>query len=248
MTSSGANPIETASGNSRRLAVLQSNYIPWKGYFDIIHDVDLFIFYDDVQYTKNDWRNRNRVKTPNGAAWLTIPTGNDIDRLICEVPLTDRRWAAKHWKTLSQCYSRAPHFKTYKAFFEYAYLDMQWDHLSRLNQYLITEISREFLGIETEFRDSREYRASGTKLDRLIDIIQKAQAAVYVSGPSARSYIDPGRFEDAGVQLVYKSYQDYPEYPQLYPPFEHGVTVLDLLFNVGPDASYYIWDWRKDSR
>jgi len=230
---------------AKRVAVLQSNYIPWKGYFDIIHDVDLFIFYDDVQYTKNDWRNRNRIKTPTGAAWLTIPVGDALDRLVCEVMLTDDQWPKKHWKTISQCYSRAPYFKAYKAFVEDAYLGTQWDSLSSLNQHFTKAISGELLGVATLFRDSRVYNASGKKLDRLMDVIQKTGADTYVSGPSAKDYIDPKRFEDMGIQLVYKSYEGYPEYPQLYPPFEHRVTALDLLFNVGPDASYYIWGWRE---
>lgn len=231
-----------------RVAVLQSNYIPWKGYFDIIHEADLFVYYDDVQYTKNDWRNRNKVKTPSGAAWITIPTGDDLDRLICDVALPDRRWATKHWKTLCQYYSKAPHFKRYRPFFEHVYLGTKWDLLSDLNQFLISSISKDLLGITTEFRNAREYALSGSKLDRLMGLIGKCGARSYISGPAARSYIDPARFEQAGVELIYKSYEGYPEYPQFFPPFDHAVTILDLLFHTGPDAPYYIWGWRGDKR
>ena len=236
------------SRQPRTVALIQSSYIPWKGYFDIIHDVDLFIFFDDVQFTARDWRTRNKVKTANGMVWLTVPAGAHVHRLICDVELSDNGWAQKHWKTLSQSYSRAAHFKKYKAFFEDIYLGRKWHSLSQLNQHLICEVSRHLLGISTEFRDSREYRAEGSKLDRLMDVIQKAGTDIYISGPSAKAYIDPQRFEAAGIQLVYKSYGGYPEYPQPHPPFEHGVTVLDLLFSVGPDAPYYIWGWRQDSR
>jgi len=97
----------------KTVAILQSNYIPWKGYFDVINDVDLFIFYDDVQYTKNDWRNRNKVKTANGTGWLSIPVGADKNRLICEVILNDNRWQEKHWKTLCQLYGKASYFSSY---------------------------------------------------------------------------------------------------------------------------------------
>src|SRR4029079_10372519 len=92
------------------VAVLQSNYLPWKGYFDIIHDADLFIFYDDVQYTKNDWRNRNRIKAPGGTAWLTVPVGQALDRRICDVEIREHHWQLKHWRTLQQCYGQSPHF------------------------------------------------------------------------------------------------------------------------------------------
>jgi hypothetical protein len=228
----------------KRVAILQSSYIPWKGYFDIIHDVDLFVFHDDLQYTKGDWRNRNRIKTPRGAEWLTIPVGTREDRLICEVEIRDRSWAAKHWRRIAQSYSRAPHFESYRPWFEEAYLGRAWESLSELNQHLIRGISRDLLGLRTEFADSRDFRPEGRKLDRLLDLVRKAGAGLYVSGPAARSYIDPARFEEIGVQLAWKDYSGYPEYPQAYPPFVHEVTVLDLLFHVGPEAPAHIWGWR----
>jgi hypothetical protein len=228
-----------------RVAVLQSNYVPWKGYFDIIHDVDLFVFYDDVQYTKNDWRNRNRIKTADGAQWLTVPTGADINRRICDVRLPDVRWAHKHWSTLQQAYSRAPYFDQYKAFLRDVYLGRRWDTLSELNQYLITCISREQLGLATRFADSREFDVEGSKFERLVNLLVKLKADVYVSGPSARSYIESDRLSEMGIELIYKSYEGYPEYRQRFPPFEHSVSILDVLFNVGPDAPHYIWGWRE---
>jgi len=223
---------------------LQSNYIPWKGYFDIIHDVDLFVFYDDLQYTKNDWRNRNRIKTANGASWITIPVGEDCNRLICDVEIHNPLWQTKHWKTLQQCYCRCPHFARYRTFFEEVYMGKRWNNLSDLNQYLIREISREFLDIKTAFKDSREYALNGRKLERLMDLVIQSGAGSYVSGPAAKDYIDPGRFADRKIELVWKDYSGYPEYPQRYAPFEHRVSILDLLFNMGPDAPWYIWGWR----
>jgi len=228
-----------------KVAILQSNYIPWKGYFDIIHDVDLFVFYDDLQYTKNDWRNRNRIKTPNGADWLTIPVGEDSHRLICDVEIKNPLWQTKHWKTFQQYYCKCPHFARYRTFLEEVYMGKHWRSLSDLNQYLIKEISRDFLAIKTTFKDSREYALSGLKLERLMDLVIQSGASSYVSGPAAKDYIDPGRFNDRNIKLIWKDYSGYPEYPQIYPPFKHAVTVLDLLFNVGPDAPWYIWGWRK---
>lgn len=229
----------------KRVAVLQSNYIPWKGYFDIIHDVDLFIFYDDLQYTKQDWRNRNRIKTPRGLEWLTIPVGPRLDRLICEVEIKDPSWAAAHWHRLRQHYRRAPHFPDFEPFLEHVYLESRWRNLSELNQSLIRTIARQFLGIGTEIRDSREYAPCGRRQDRLIDLLQRAQTSCYVSGPAAKRYIDPQRFAELGIELIWKDYSGYPEYPQLHPPFAHEVTILDVLFHLGPAASEYIWGWRE---
>ena len=228
-----------------RVAVIQSNYLPWQGYFDIIHDVDLFIFYDDVQFTKNDWRNRNRIKTANGTNWLTIPVGGHLDRNICDVELVDPGWQKKHWRSISQAYARAPHFARYREFFEHVYLGHQWRLLSELNAFLTVSIARDFLGMRAEFKDSRDYKPEGTRLERLIDVLRKAGATSYVSGPAARSYIDESAFSRAGIELVWKSYDGYPEYPQIHPPFEHTVSIVDLLFNVGPDATEYIWGWQQ---
>ena len=230
--------------SQKRVAVLQSSYIPWKGYFDIIHDVDTFIFYDDVQFTYQDWRSRNRVIANIKPVWLTVPTGSNIKRLINEVPLADHRWQRKHWSTIRHAYTKARHFRDYAEFFESLYLGTDWKSLSEMNQSITKRIAREILGIQTEFRDSAEFDARGSKLDRLIDLLVKAGATHYLSGPAARAYIDPQRFEEAGIQLEYKDYSGYPEHRQLSETFEHAVSVLDLLFNAGPDAPYYIWGWR----
>jgi len=230
-----------------RVAILQSNYIPWKGYFDIIHDVDLFIFYDDVQFTKNDWRNRNRIKAAAGAEWITIPVGGDESRRICDVEIGTPTWQAKHWRTLQQNYGKCRHFSRYRKYFEHIYLGQTWQSLSDLNQALIKHIAREFLGITTQFGDSRSYPVDGQKLDRLLDLVDQCRATTYLSGPAARDYIEPARFADVGVELIWKDYAGYPEYAQRFPPFEHGVSILDLLFNTGPDAPWYIWGWRDGS-
>ena len=228
----------------RTIAVLQSNYIPWKGYFDLVHDVDLFVFYDDLQITKNDWRNRNKLKSRKGVEWISIPIGTDINRLICEVEI-NQSWQIKHWKTINQNYCKAPFYDMYKDFLEDVYLHRRWTNLSELNQYLIRIISTKYLGIKTKFRDSREYNLSGKKQDRLLELLIKVNAERYISGPAAKAYINPLCFVDSGIDLVWKDYSGYPEYSQFYPPFEHGVSILDLLFNVGPYAPWYIWGWQE---
>lgn len=231
-----------------RVAIIQSNYIPWKGYFDIIHDVDTFVFLDDVQFTAQDWRSRNRIKTAHGVKWLSVPVGPATDRLIHEVEIPDPRWQEKHWRTLSQSYAKTPFFAHYRPLFEEFYRGRAWRNLSQMNQHLIRLVATQCLGIRhTLFRDSREFELEGRKLDRLLDLIRQTGATRYLSGPTARDYIDDVRFEEAGIALEYKDYSGYPEYPQAHPPFEHAVSVLDVLFNVGPQAPHYLWGWREET-
>ena len=230
----------------KTVAVLQSNYIPWKGYFDLIHDVDEFIFYDDVQFTKNDWRNRNRVKTAQGTQWLTVPVGQSLDRLICEVELPSPSWQLKHWKTLEQNYRKAAHYEEIAERLQPFYLEQEWRTLSELNTALIRFIAEDLLEIKTQFTDSRKFELIGAKQERLLSLLKQAEATHYISGPAAKAYIQPEAFEELEIDLAYKDYSGYPEYPQPHPPFEHGVTILDLLFSVGQEkATEFIWDWRE---
>ena len=242
---SSARDSDGSADDSKTVVVVQSNYIPWKGYFDLIHDADVFVFYDDVQFTRQDWRTRNRIKTANGTHWLTIPVGADLKRLICEVPLPKPGWERRHWASISQAYARAPYFKQYRPLVESLYMEHGCSSLSAFNQHVTRTIAVEALGIDVEFRDSREFGASGSKLERLLDLLKRVGASTYISGPTAKDYVDPRAFEDAGIALQFKSYDGYPEYPQVHPPFEHAVSVLDLLFNVGSDAPYFVWGWRE---
>lgn len=231
----------------KTVVILQSNYIPWKGYFDLIHDADEFIFLDDVQFTKQDWRTRNKVKTAHGAHWLTVPVGSDSDRLICEVEIKEHAWQVKHYKTIISNYSKCPFFNRYEQLLKNIYLETQWLNLSALNQTLIKFLSKD-LGINTVFKDSREYGAEGKRGDRILDLLTKSGGTRYISGPAAKDYIDPRSFESAGIELVWKNYTGYPEYPQRFKVFEHGVSIFDLLFNVGPVAPWYIWGWRDGGK
>jgi len=222
------------------VAILQSNYIPWKGYFDIIGAVDLFIFHDDLQYTKGDWRNRNKIKTPKGTEWLTIPCGTNEHRLICDVQLPSNSWQRKHWNLIRQHYSKAAFFNNYSEFFESFYLDQAWKNLSEMNQHIIQKISIELLGIQTQFDDSRKYALMSAKEKRVIELLKTVGADTYLSGPAAKSYISESSFKSAGIKLEWIDYSGYLQYPQLYPPFEHGVSIIDLLFNTGPDARSFM--------
>ena len=223
----------------KKLAIVQSNYIPWKGYFDLIAAVDEFVLYDDAQFTKNDWRNRNKIKTPHGLEWISVPVGQAIHRRIRDVELPERRWQEKHWKTLETNYRRAAHFADVAPLLEPLYLERDHLRLSALNRELIEAICR-YLGIATTIRNSWDYELTGDRTDRLVALAVQAGASEYVSGPSAKSYIDEQAFARRGVKLSWFDYAGYPEYPQLWGTFVHEVSVLDLLFNCGKDAQRYM--------
>ncbi len=227
------------SGQSKRVAILQSDYIPWKGYFDIIRSVDEFVIYDDMQYTKNDWRNRNRIKTAQGPQWITIPVRQEsLHQKINETRTIDQRWREKNWKALVTNYSRAPFFRECSPFFEELYLNCDEPNLSRINLSFLTTITR-ILGITTPIRSSGDFSLAGGKTERLVNLCKQLSATEYLSGPAAQNYLDASLFTAARIKVTWVDYQGYPEYRQLFPPFEHGVTVLDLIFNEGPNANAY---------
>ena len=224
----------------KKVAILQSNYIPWKGYFDIINMVDLFIFHDDLQYTSGDWRNRNKIKTPQGTEWLTVPCGKSEKRYICDVELKDHTWQKKHWNKIVQHYKKSRYFEEYEPFFKKLYLETTWDNLSVMNQTIIRSISKDILGISTIFDDSRNYNLQHKKAQRVIELLKKSNATLYLSGPAAKDYLDEQLFVQENIELVWMDYSGYPEYVQPFPPFRHDVTILDLIFNTGDKAKTYM--------
>jgi hypothetical protein len=224
----------------KRVAILQSNYIPWKGYFDLINSVDEFVLYDSAQFTKNDWRNRNRIKSSGGLLWLSIPVRHRFGQLIQDTVICDPTWGRTHWRSLSQAYAKAPHFKIYKDVFEELYSRCGAESkLSNINYQFIKNVCA-ILGIKTTITWSRDYRMADGQTERLVDLCSQLGADEYLSGPAARDYIEPELFARANIKLVYADYSGYPEYPQIYPPFEHRVSILDLIFNTGPKARTYM--------
>ena len=223
------------------MAIVKSNYIPWKGYFDLINLVDEFILFDDMQYTRRDWRNRNLIKTRDGLKWLTIPVavkGNYFQK-IKETRVSDSEWARRHWESIVHNYSKAQHFAVYRELFEDLYLGSHESFLSQINYAFLTAICK-ILGIDTRITWSDDYTSVEGKTERLVNICKQAGATTYISGPAARDYIDQTLFNDENISLEYMDYSSYPEYRQLFPPFEHGVSIIDLIFNEGPDARKYM--------
>jgi hypothetical protein len=230
--------MQKVDSGRRRVAIVQSCYIPWKGYFDLIASADEFILYDDMQYTRRDWRNRNLIKTPQGLSWLSVPVKvkGRYSQSIRETELDGQSWQQSHWKSLQQNYRRAPYFSEISKVLEPLYVDRQYTHLSELNRAFIESICV-LLGIDTEIKWSWDYALVDGKTERLVSLCEQAGGAEYISGPAARDYIDQNFFDQAKIKLRFFDYSNYPEYPQLWGDFQHGVTILDLLFNCGPDAA-----------
>ena len=224
----------------KKVAILQSNYIPWKGYFDLINMVDDFVLFDEAQYTKQDWRNRNKIKTIHGLLWLTIPVSQEtFAQKISETKISDRRWYIKHWKTIKQAFAKSKYFDHYKDKIEDLYVGAIQEYLSEVNFRFIKAIN-EILGIQTRLHHSSNFKLVDGQNERLIKICKDLGADIYLSGPAAKGYIDQKLFVSEGIKVRWMDYSGYPEYEQLFPPFEHSVTILDLLFNTGSEAYRYM--------
>ena len=223
-----------------KAAILQSNYIPWKGYFDLMNSADVFIIYDEVQYTKNDWRNRNRIKTANGIIWLTIPVRqNNLAQRIIDTEVVNNGWRKKHWNSIAMSYSKTPFFKKYNSQFEEIYLNSNETSLSKINYQFFLAIN-DILGIKTKLVWSHDLKLVEGKTERLVDLCQKVGASEYISGPAAKGYLEVDKFLNKNINVSWMDYSGYPEYEQLNPPFEHYVSILDLIFNQGDKATDFL--------
>jgi len=225
--------------------ILQPSYIPWRGYFHQIQKSDIFVFYDDVQYDKRGWRNRNRIKTPDGVKWLSIPVhsrGAQIEHIpINQIHISwERPWNEEHWRTIDYAYHKAPFYSEYAPVIQEFYTSYP-ELLADFTIETTIRISQLLHITQPEFLRSSSLSVEGHKTDRLVRILKLIGADHYVSGPSARDYIEPRQFEIAGIELEFMEY-NYPEYPQLYPPYDPQVSILDLLFNAGPDAGKFIYE------
>lgn len=226
---------------TKRVAIVQSNYIPWKGYFDLIDSVDEFILLDTVQFTRRDWRNRNTIKTAQGLKWLTIPvvSKGKYHQRICDTQIADSDWAQRHWQVIRSVYRSAPCFNVVGPAIEELYRTAPARFLSEVNRHFLDGLCR-LLSITTALQNACDFPASDEKSERLVDLCLQTRATEYVSGPAARDYLETNLFTDRGVSVSWFQYDGYVEYPQQHPPFVHHVSVLDLLFQTGDSASCYI--------
>lgn len=230
------------TATKKSIAIIQSCYIPWRGFFDFIDSVDEYYILDDAQYVKRHWHNRNKIKTPNGPIWLSIPvdTKGKFTQSIDETLISDPLWAEKHWQTIRQNYAKAPFFKDYENDYQETYEKAaRISDLSSVNELFFKKIMND-LGIDTKIFWARDFGDPGVKTERLLSVAKAAGAGHYISGPSARDYLQTDMFTDEGIDVSYMNYAGYPEYPQLWGNFEPAVSTLDLIFNTGPEAKKYM--------
>ncbi len=236
----------------KTVAVTQSNYIPWKGYFDIIRACDHVIFLDDVQYTRRDWRNRNKIKTPQGAKWLTIPVdvkNKYADLRICDVQISEPDWAEKHWNLIKQNYQKSAFFDEISALIRPLYEKIDKEtHLSAINRLFIVEICQ-YLQIKTQFSNSTDHFSlkeldNFYSTDRLLQLCRAVDATHYISGPAAKDYMDVTAFTDQNITVQWADYSQYPVYEQPYGDFTHAVSIIDLLMTQGDKTLDYMIDFR----
>ncbi len=222
--------------------ITQSNYIPWKGYFDQIRSADFFVLYDDVQFTRRDWRSRNVIKTKDGLHWLTIPISvkGKFHQSMKDAEVYDQGWAEKHWKSILHSYSGAPHFHQFASRFEQAYSEAsKLKYLTEINK-LFLEVCCKALGIPFNVTSSSDYELLDGKSERLAQLCSQLNVDTYLSGPAAKDYLDESEFSRRNISVYYFQYDGYPEYPQLHGEFTHNVSVLDLLFQTGDRALEYL--------
>jgi WbqC-like protein len=225
----------------KRIAVTQSNYLPWKGYFDLIASVDEFVLFDCVQYTRRDWRNRNAIKTRAGLRWITVPVRakGRFSQAIDETTIDGDAWITEHLATVRHAYARVPAFAQEFPWLESLLRSAPRTTIAALNRALIEAFCAR-LGIVTAIRDSREFELPDGRNERLLAICARAGATEYVSGPAAKAYLDPDLFARAGITVRWKSYAGYPPYEQPHPPFEHRVSIVDTLLCTGSAAGQVI--------
>jgi hypothetical protein len=218
------------------VAIHQPEHMPWLGFFEKLLRADLFVLLDDVQFSKGDFQNRNRVKGRNGAQWLTVPVVHKFPQQINEVVIATDNWQAKHWKMLVSCYARAAHFEMFADAFEEFYR-RTWTKLSELNVAAIQMLARA-LGIEKKIIFSSCLAADGHKSELVLNICQAVGARAYYSGRAGSTYLDASAFRRAGIEIVVQDFE-HPVYEQLFMKeqgFVPNLSALDLLFNHGAES------------
>lgn len=217
------------------VAVHQPQYLPWLGYFDKIRQADVFCYLDSVQYKKNDWQNRNRIKTSQGWQWLTVPVRFQFPEKICEVKINPMvNWRKKHLQALVTNYRRAPYFETYIEVYEQVYSE-DWELVSELNIHFIERLI-DALGLSQKPAvKSSQLDLREEPTDRLIDICKEVQADTYLAGQDGMKYMDLERFKENGIEVIIQDFK-HPVYPQIFNDFESHMSVVDLLFNCGPES------------
>lgn len=233
---------------SNKIIITQSNYIPWKGYFSSMKYATHLVLYDDAQYTRRDWRNRNKIITPRGPEWLSIPINvkGKYHQKVNEAQVKNRTWATDHWNKIRENYRKAPGFRKYSEYFEALYCSElpQYEFLTDINRRMLRACI-DLLEIDIEILDSRDFTIRGGKTGKLINICKDLDADEYFTGPAAKNYMEEHLFADNGIALTYYDLDNFPTYEQLWGDFDPYVSVLDMFFVLGDKTPDY-FNWRSD--
>lgn len=241
-----------------KAVILQPMYLPWMGYFGMIEQADVFVFYDDVQFNRDSWHQRNRIKVPESDGseeWLKVPVIEDFGQKIENVEIQNQRdWKEDHWSSIQEAYSEepipygkesAPYFEEYEEIFSQIYSE-DWENLAELNIKIIKEIT-EILGFkDTEFIRSSNLEKTGSGTEKLINVLKEIEADEYISGPGAKDYLDLEMFKENGIALYWHKFS-HPEYSQLYGDFNSHMSIIDLIFNEGEASASIIKDAEQES-
>jgi len=233
---------------TNKAIITQSNYMPWKGYFTSMLHATHLVLYDDMQYTKRDWRNRNKIITNNGPSWISIPvdTKGKFHQKINQTKIKDAEWNHKHWNKIRENYRKAPFFSDYEKIIQEIYLkELQGvEFLSSINRKVLERFIQ-ILDLEIEIIDSREFDLVGDKTEKLVNICKDLGATEYFTGPAAKSYMQEDLFTSQGIKVNYYNLDGFPEYNQMWHGFDHYVSILDMFMNLGPDTTKH-FNWREE--
>lgn len=223
-----------------KVIITQPNYIPWKGYFSNMRGVDYLVMYDDVQYTKRDWRNRNYLIGPNGPVLLSIPvnTKGKFYQKINETIISDQNWYKNHWNFIETNYKKTKFFSKYGEVFYNLYNNIETNVISEIDLVFIVKII-ELLELNIKILKSSDLNIIGNRNTRLLNICKTLNCDTYYSGPAAKSYMDEKMFLDEGIEVKYYDYSNFKKYKQNWNGFDHKVSILDMFFNLGPDTIKY---------
>ena len=226
-----------------KVAIHQPQYLPWLGYFDKMDQSDVFVLLDDVQYKKNEWQNRNKIRNSDGWQWITVPVQYEFGQAIKEIRIdNNQNWRDKHLKSLELNYSRAPFFAKYFPFFRES-LSVEWEYLDDLNVHFIGHFS-DILGIRTKLLKSSDLGIETSGTERLVDICERLEGEVYISGAGGSEYLDEQKFRNKGIVLEFQKYS-HPQYWQVFGGFQPYMSVADLLFCHGDKSIEIIREGRK---
>jgi hypothetical protein len=223
-----------------RATIYQPSYLPWSGYFGMIDIVDVFVFFDDVQFVKDSWHRRNRLKFNDSIKWISVPIIKNFGQKINQVQINNSiDWKKDHTNKIYSYYNKAPFFEDYQSDILSCY-EQDWDSLIELNTHIIEKLSK-ILGVKMPkfVRSSEIDEAKNQKTDRIVDILEKLGVDEAIVGPTARKYTEKQKFDDKNIKLYWYEY-NHPHYPQLGEEFIPYLSVLDLIFNTGKNAINYI--------